>query len=63
MSVVALARVVRESLQESLASVEAGILGGVATWEEYKGLVGKRQGLQLALSLLDEEVRRFDEQN
>lgn len=63
MSVVALARVLRESLQETLASVESGILGGVSTWDEYRGLVGKRQGIMQALATLDEEVRRFDEQD
>jgi hypothetical protein len=63
MSVVALARVVRESLQEALDSTDRGILGGVQTWEEYQKLVGKRQGLQMAMNRLDDEVSRFDAQD
>lgn len=61
MSVVALARVVRDELQEDLRSVEQGILSGVATWDEYKTLTGKRQGLQQALAVLDAQVQRFDQ--
>jgi hypothetical protein len=63
MSVVALARVVRESVQEVLESTDRGILNGVQTWEEYQRLLGKRQGLQQALNALDDEVHRFDQQD
>lgn len=63
MSVVALARVVRESLQDALDSTDSGLVGGVKTWDEYQRLVGKRQGLQQALNILDAEVQRFDQQD
>lgn len=63
MSVVALARVVRNALKEEQDSVERGILAGVKDKDEYLQLVGKRQGLLLAIGTLDAEVQRFDEQN
>lgn len=63
MSVIALARVTRDALQEALKSVDAGLVGGVKSWDEYQRLVGKRQGLQLALNILDDEVQRFDRQD
>ena len=62
MSTVAFARLVREELKEALDSVEAGILGGVKSMDEYRELVGKRQGLQRAISVIDDTTRRFDEQ-
>lgn len=63
MSVVALARVTRDALKEALASTETGLLGGAKTWDEYQRLAGKRQGLQQALNILDDEVQRFDTQD
>jgi hypothetical protein len=61
MSVVALARVVRDELQQDLQGVERGILSGVKDKDEYWMLVGKRQGLQQALAVLDAQVQRFDQ--
>jgi len=63
MSVIAFARVAREELQQTLESVEAGILGGAKSWDEYQRLCGKRQGLQQALSILDEELSRMESQD
>ena len=62
MSVVALARVIRDALKEDLASTEAGILGGVQTWDEYQRLCGKRQGLQRAALILEDEFERMEKQ-
>ena len=61
MSTVAFARIIREELVEALQNVEAGILGGVKSMDEYRELVGKRQGLQRAISVIDETTRSFDE--
>lgn len=63
MSVVALARVVREELEDVLHSAEAGILGGVPDLNEYHRLCGKRQGLLQAISILDEQVSRMEQQD
>lgn len=63
MSVVALARLVRDELVESQKSVEQGILQGVQSWDEYQSAVGKRRGLMQAQAILDDTVKRFDEQN
>jgi len=62
MSTVAFARIIRDELAEALQSIEAGILGGVKSMDEYRELVGKRQGLQRAIAVIDETTRRFDEQ-
>ena len=62
MSTVAFARIVRKELAEALENVEAGILGGVKSMDEYRELVGKRQGLQRAIAVIDETTRQFDEQ-
>jgi hypothetical protein len=62
MSVVALSRVVHEELQQQLKGVEGGILSGVASWDEYLRMTGKRAGLLQALAVVDEETQRFDNQ-
>lgn len=62
MSTVALARVVRDALQQQQQTIESGLLAGVKDKDEYWMLVGRRQGLLQALSTLDDELRRFDEQ-
>lgn len=59
---VALARVVREAIVEALSSTDAGILGGVKNWEEYQRLCGKRQGLQQALGIVEDESQKMDTQ-
>lgn len=61
MSVIAYARLAREDLEESLRSVESGILSGVQTWDEYNKAIGRRRGLMQALEMIDETTRRFDE--
>ena len=62
MSVVALHRLVRDALVDEKEMIEAGILQGVVTWEEYTRLCAKRQGLLTAIDVLDNQMRRFDEQ-
>lgn len=62
--IVSFAHNLRAEFQEELDSIERGILGGtVKDFEEYRYLTGKRQGLERALALLDDAVRRFDERN
>jgi len=64
MSVIALARVVRDDLLEARNGAEQAILNGHPTsFDEYRFLTGKRAGLETALALLDEAVKRFDEQD
>jgi len=54
----------RAELKEVLDSVERGILGGaVRDFEEYRFLIGKKVGLEQALSVVDESVKRFDERD
>ena len=62
MSAVALARVVQEAIVEALVSTEVGILNGVKNWDEYQRLCGKRQGLQQAQTILEEETDRMNNQ-
>lgn len=63
MSVTALVRVTRESINELLASTEAGILSGVRSWDEYNKLCGKRQGLQQALQELNDNATKLEQQD
>ncbi len=64
MSVVAYARLVREELEESLGSVDRSLVSGnLKDFEEYRYVAGKRVGLMQALSIVDDAVRRFDEQD
>jgi len=63
MSVVALARVVRDELLEELQVLEQGILQGVQDRDQYWALVGRRQGLKQALGILDDQAKRFDQQD
>lgn len=59
----ALTRVVHAALEEALTSTEAGLLGGVKTWDEYQRLVGKRQGIQQAIVILEDEAQRMQNQD
>lgn len=62
--IVSFAHNLRAEFQEELGSIERGILGGtVKDFEEYRYITGKRQGLERALALLDDAIRRFDERN
>jgi len=63
MSTVAFARLVREELETDLTSVDAGIMQGVESWDQYQYALGKRRGLQQAIAAIDDVTRRFDEQN
>lgn len=63
MSTVAFAGLARQDLREALDGVEAGIMQGAATWDEYQYMLGRRRGLQQALAVIDETIKRFDEQN
>jgi hypothetical protein len=60
--VVAFARLVRQDLEEALQSLDRALLAGDAkSFEEYRYLTGKRQGLQQALAIIDDTSKRFDE--
>ena len=63
MSAVALARLMHEALAGDQQILEQGILQGVQSWVEYLATTGKRRGLMQAQAILDDVVRRFDEQN
>jgi hypothetical protein len=63
MSAVALARLMHEALAGDQQILEQGILQGVQSWDEYLAATGKRRGLMQAQAILDDVVRRFDEQN
>jgi len=62
MSVVAFARLVREEIEQDLQSVETGILAGIPNMEDYRQAVGKRHGLKQALGIIEDTMKRFDEQ-
>ena len=59
--IVAFVRIVREELEDELRTAEEGILNGPQDIDEYRRLVGKRQGLKSALAIIDETVKRFDD--
>ena len=61
--IVAFARMLRNSLEEELSSVDRGLLSGnLPDFYEYKRLSGKRQGIVEALALVDEVTSKFDQQ-
>lgn len=61
--IVAFARMMRNSLEEQLDSVDRGLLGGnLKDFGEYQRLSGKRQGIVEALALVDEVTSKFDNQ-
>ena len=61
--IVAFARVMRTRLEEEIASVDRGLLGGnLKDFNEYHRLSGRRQGLMEAVALVDEIMNKFDSQ-
>jgi len=63
MSAVAMARLVREELDDSLKMVETGLIHGADSWDAYQFALGTRRGLLQAIAAVDEVTKRFDEQN
>jgi len=61
--IVAFARMLRNSLEEEIASVDRGLLSGnLKDFNEYHRLSGRRQGLTEALVLVDAVMTKFDSQ-
>jgi hypothetical protein len=62
--VIAYARVLRERILEEAGGVERGILNGSAkNFEEYRFLIGKKLGLEIALATIDDLLIKFTEQD
>ena len=61
--IVAFARIMRQELDNEVSVVDRSLTSGaLQSMEEYRNITGKRSGLIIALAILDETIKRFDEQ-
>ena len=58
--IVAFHRAMLDELHQERHNIEQAILHGAKDWNEYHMMIGKRQGIVTALSVLDEVIKRFD---
>lgn len=61
MSAVALARVLRDEIEDAVSNLKEGVCSGnLKDFEEYRFVAGRILGLETAQAILDDIVQRFD---
>jgi len=51
------------NIKAALEELKQAVLGGVDSWDKYNQLVGRGQGLQEALDIINEVLKEDEEEN